>query len=901
MTGGRPALRLGVRLAVRDLRRRPWRTLLVVVMVLLPTSAMAAVVTLMRTSERSPEQEAARSYGTADALAHRPSPERFEPPMGTTVAGTPLTPPGPEPAVTEDQLDGLRAQLPEGSAVVVERLVSDRLARGDRRSYVQFSDLPLDLPIVEGRFGRLRGRLAERAGEVVLGQQVAEDLAVDIGQRVTASTMASTLTVTGIIATLGFDGGRGYLTVLASTDASSRFRSSESVLVDLPGDRSVLDVAELGARIQGWSLSSTVSGGVRKTTAVFWTYVGGGVGLIVVSTIIAAAFAIGARRQLRTIGLLSSTGASPATVTWFLVVQGAVTGFIGSVIGVALGVGATRLVPDRIVASMTNQVVDSPVFRPADLVPVVMLGTLVAAGAAWLPARTAAKVPTLQALAGRRPLPRVPARLPLLATLSIALGCALFAMAVGGYRDHGSSLWALVAVAGSLALLAGVVGHAPWMISGLERGSARWPQSWRLAGRSLARSRVRSSAVVAAIATVCAALVAGTTLENSVNPEAGTSLPYLRRNQLVVDSSLTRLVEPSAQAPEGSYRTEPAPLPPQVLERIRSIVPSARVVPVSVLVPGAANPEGAVGGVAPQFVDDAGTPTITAYQGYAAAATPALVDLIGVPARLRVALDRGEAVSVVETPAGARAVTLWPCCGPDAVAPVELALGGWFDSPAASRALPSVLVAEDAARRAGLHVQPATARLVDLGADISDSQRDRLELLAGDIQWESGAGSAGPDSGGFLRSVNLNIPSGDVMVSRAVVKAGVVLAALLLVLAVVAVGLAMAAKDNEDERQVLSAVGAAPRSLRQVGSRRAGLLTLCAAVIAVPTGMLPALVILAARADGNLDDRHVRPDYWIVLFVLVALPLAAGGAAAVVGRVADLVRPPRPDSFAFAD
>ena len=45
-----------------------------------------------------------------------------------------------------------------------------------------------------------------------------------------------------------------------------------------------------------------------RTDAVFFTYLGGAMGLLALGTVIAAAFAVGARRQLHTIGLLSSTG-----------------------------------------------------------------------------------------------------------------------------------------------------------------------------------------------------------------------------------------------------------------------------------------------------------------------------------------------------------------------------------------------------------------------------------------------------------------------------------------------------------------------------------------------------------------------------------------------------------------
>src|SRR3546814_20058422 len=50
------------------------------------------------------------------------------------------------------------------------------------------------------------------------------------------------------------------------------------------------------------------------TTGVRWAYVLGAVALTVAGIVISAAFAVGARRQLVSIGQLSASGASPATI-----------------------------------------------------------------------------------------------------------------------------------------------------------------------------------------------------------------------------------------------------------------------------------------------------------------------------------------------------------------------------------------------------------------------------------------------------------------------------------------------------------------------------------------------------------------------------------------------------------
>ena len=63
----------------------------------------------------------------------------------------------------------------------------------------------------------------------------------------------------------------------------------------------------------------------------------GALSLAVTGIIVAAAFATSARRQLVTVGLLSSNGAPEGVIRRSLALQGSWAGLVGSLLGVAAG------------------------------------------------------------------------------------------------------------------------------------------------------------------------------------------------------------------------------------------------------------------------------------------------------------------------------------------------------------------------------------------------------------------------------------------------------------------------------------------------------------------------------------------------------------------------------------
>src|SRR5437762_1457864 len=67
MTSG--AWRFAVRLARREVRRRPGRTLLVMLLIAVPVCGMTVVTVLVRTNSDSPAEAFARRFGAADLVA----------------------------------------------------------------------------------------------------------------------------------------------------------------------------------------------------------------------------------------------------------------------------------------------------------------------------------------------------------------------------------------------------------------------------------------------------------------------------------------------------------------------------------------------------------------------------------------------------------------------------------------------------------------------------------------------------------------------------------------------------------------------------------------------------------------------------------------------------------------
>lgn len=155
-------LRLASRLARRETRRRPWRTLLAALLIAVPVAAMAVAAVWVRTDHRTPLEQWQANEGHADLYATPGALRGEAPPVGGT---------------TLDEL------LPPGSHTVVYRSEFDRVLRtaAGERSSVEVTDLPMADPMASPIIQVTSGRAPQRAGEVFVTRQGAGDLDVGVG------------------------------------------------------------------------------------------------------------------------------------------------------------------------------------------------------------------------------------------------------------------------------------------------------------------------------------------------------------------------------------------------------------------------------------------------------------------------------------------------------------------------------------------------------------------------------------------------------------------------------------------------------------------------------------------------------------------------------------------------
>lgn len=282
-------MRLPLRLARREVRRRPGRTSLVALLVALPVAAMVVSTALIHTGSHTADEDWQRSYGQADAIGR------------------------PDVAAP-----ALEVALPEGSRVVtaVSSYFRARTADG-RRSDIELSDLPLLDPLTVGIHELTVGRAPTTSGEMALSRGVARRLQVGVGDELVLTRPGIETTVVGIIDPVGCL-SCPYAVVAPGTlpgPVIERYGSTTIDLIDLP----TLDAREQQAfDMLGLEQRSTygqrTQGGPDDARAVRWSLVLGAIALTVVGIVISAAFAVGARRQLVTLGQLSASGASPGVV-----------------------------------------------------------------------------------------------------------------------------------------------------------------------------------------------------------------------------------------------------------------------------------------------------------------------------------------------------------------------------------------------------------------------------------------------------------------------------------------------------------------------------------------------------------------------------------------------------------
>jgi hypothetical protein len=225
---------------------------------------------------------------------------------------------------------------------------------------------------------------------------------------------------------------------------------------------------------------------------------------------------------------------------------------------------------------------------------------------------------------------------------------------------------------------------------------------------------------------------------------------------------------------------------------------------------------------------------------------------------------------------------------------------GQVVSDEVTQAFPQVLIARPTAQRLGWSDQPSSMTVFVEPRPLPKSLVRRVNELTLDFATAIGerpSWSMEPSPPTTWVFAGFD-PWGALETTRGPVRAGGFAAMALFVLAVVGVGLALSARDAEDERAVFVAVGGGPGAQRRLGTRRASLLVGIAVAVAVPVALAAttAVVMMSTRPGVQL-----RFDWFALVAVSIALPIVVALATAAGGWLRDRMSPSMPDALAFAD
>jgi hypothetical protein len=474
-------MRLAWHLAQREVRRRPGRTSLVVLLVAVTVAGVTVSDVVYRT----------RQLPTPAAL-------------GRAAAKSALSMNG------RDQSQGVATILslvPSGVDAVAGweafRVPVQRFDRPGLGSFPMLSTVDATRPLLAG-FVRLRaGRLPSGAGEALLGPTTAVGLELGVGDILHLARPRLDLAIVGIGSTAeasdlllapgysvrgfaaNFVSAVVYTSVLMPIDTSTccgkqgTYSMHPNLLTPPPPP-----VANYNELLIAWLVATLV--------------------LSVLGIVIAAAFAASGRRQLVTLGQLGATGGDERFARQFLGLQGLVTGLVGAALGVAGGLAAASA------AETFWRNANRPRVVVGDLAVVVLTTTVVATVAALVPTRGLTKAPVLAALAGRAPVSQVRRGQLRIAAAVGGLGLVVLGVAVAAtHSGHYASLTLAAALLGGAAVLGSVCLLAPIVVDRWGALADRSGGAVRLAARSMVRHRARSASLVAAIVAIGALGVAG--------------------------------------------------------------------------------------------------------------------------------------------------------------------------------------------------------------------------------------------------------------------------------------------------------------------------------------------------------------------------------------------------------
>ncbi|MGQ4486503.1 FtsX-like permease family protein [Streptomyces sp. SAS_281] len=567
-TGWRAALRI----ARRDALRAKGRSALVVAMIALPVLGVTAADITYRSADLSPAEQLTSRLGAADALYSDADMGPIQQlPDGDMYDSASGEAPSEEPAPID-----MRGTFPEGARALSQQSVPATVTTTYGIASVEVIEFKTSDRMARGRIDLLEGALPRGSGEMVATEPFLDSAGLHVGSEVTVTPSGKKYTITGAVELpadleakqLYADPGAVIAPWKAMADHDKKVPApnagSVQWLVEGPeragiGWEDVLAANKAGAVVTSRQVSenpppdseipllrshpdyNSTDTGSEETSAALVTVVA--MTILEIVLLAGPAFAVGARRSRRQLGLLGTCGGDRSQVRAVVLGGGLVLGGAGAVAGVLVGLLLT-VVCRPLIEDWAGHRFGSLVIRPTDLLVIAVLGLITGVLAALAPAIVAGRQSVLESLTGRRGVRRSSRVLPVTGACVLALGVLV---AVFGGTSGDSTLVA----GGSVVAEVGLLACIPVIVGLLGRLGRRFPLSPRMALRDAARNRGRTAPAVAAVMAAVAGSVAIATYMASTLAESDYDYtPMLTKGTISLSAGDAEAVErlPAARA-----------------------------------------------------------------------------------------------------------------------------------------------------------------------------------------------------------------------------------------------------------------------------------------------------------------------------------------------------------------
>ncbi|WP_329448056.1 FtsX-like permease family protein [Streptomyces sp. NBC_01426] len=516
-------------------------------MIALPIVGVSAVDLTTRSAALTVDETLSRRIGTADAMFsnsdmgvpvyQKPNGESFAPVGGYSSW---------DPSARDDGKDPLPSALPPGARSVKDSKGHAKVRTTHGLLDIRLRELDTADPLVEGILTLKRGRLPAAPGEIIATDAFLKDSGFFVGSQVTPRGSSRALRIVGAyelpsalqereatappgtlltpldkeLRAAGTDGvsiddtylvkvgGEGFTwNMVKAANAKSVVVVSRAVNLNPPADSDVPFYEQ--QKEEGRFDKSTGMRTVEMT--ILATVVG--LAMLEICLLAGPAFAVGARRSRRQLGLVGANGGDRRHIRAIVLSGGLVIGAASAVVGLVLG-GALTLGLRPVLEEYLGLRWGGFEVRPLELLGIALLAVVTGLLASIVPAITASRQTVLASLTGRRGVRKANRVLPFIGLLAVAAGAGI--ALYGAVSDTGT-----VVVGGGSALAElGVVALTPTLV-GLFGRLGRWlPLSPRLALRDAVRNRGRTAPAVAAVLAAVAGTVAVATYEYSTDVQA---------------------------------------------------------------------------------------------------------------------------------------------------------------------------------------------------------------------------------------------------------------------------------------------------------------------------------------------------------------------------------------------